>query len=83
MSGPVLDPLIFVVDSNGQAVAADDNTGGGKDAEVLIQLTAGAWTVIATSGTTTLGDYKIDISSEAPRSCTPTSTLDLDASVEA
>lgn len=81
LSSTAFDALLYILNSNRRLVARDNNSGGGKDAEIFIQLPAGVYTVVATSSGAGAGDYTLEARSEPPRPC-HLQPLPLDTEVE-
>lgn len=64
-----LDPYLWLLSDRGAVIARDNDGGGGKDAEFSVQLSPGAYTLLASLNGTGSGAYRVEVSNTAPRKC--------------
>lgn len=71
MTSTQVDPYLYLLNDRGSVLARNDNSGGGKNAEITIQLPSGTYTIVASNAAPGLGDYQMTTSIRTPRSCAP------------
>lgn len=59
--GSTVDPVIILLNNEGQKVGMDDDGGGGKDARLASSLTAGEYTTVVSGYGNTSGEYSIAV----------------------
>ena len=70
MSSPEVNSFVAVLDKQDTLIAADNDSGGNKNARLLVGLAPGTYKVLATSYATETGNYKLNATFEDPRPCT-------------
>jgi uncharacterized protein YjdB len=63
LTSNAVDPFLFLVDQNGNAVAQDDDAGTGANSRIEVQLTPGQYFAFVTARPNQLGAYRLDVNS--------------------
>ncbi|HYO81182.1 MAG TPA: hypothetical protein VES20_07260 [Bryobacteraceae bacterium] len=66
-----VDSFLYVLNRSGAVLVRDNNSGGGRNAEIHMQFAAGDYTVVAMSASGSVGPYQLQLDRERVRSCTP------------
>jgi hypothetical protein len=71
MNSTQIDPFLYLLNQAGTVMARNDNSGGGRNSDLSIQLAPGTYTIIAASAATGLGSYQLTTAARSPRVCAP------------
>lgn len=71
MTSSDVDSYLYLLSDRGALLARNDNSGGGRNAEIWIQLSAGTYTILATTAAGGLGAYQVVTSTRLPKTCAP------------
>jgi hypothetical protein len=69
MTSAQVDSYLWIFDSQNRVIAEDDNSGGGRNARVSVQLDPGAYAVFANTAAVETGSFEIKAALAEARAC--------------